>query len=168
MLFAIHGDWLLPRMLPQKYSNLRGFFDLSEVITRQIMLLEAKGNQMCVSSHGWLITLDQHRNLSLLNHFSRIQKQLPHSTAFRDWNRLRTYKHAFYMQKCVLSRNHLLTSDYVLMVIYGSTAKLEYCKAGDDKVWTSIDTHLFCYHLLQRAVLCYKLSWYNSGLCYPI
>ncbi|KAL5768220.1 hypothetical protein ACOSQ2_015003 [Xanthoceras sorbifolium] len=104
--------WL---MLPQKYSNLRDFFDLSKGTTHQIMLPEAKGNKMCFSSKGWLMTLDQHWNMNLLHPFSRITIKLPHSTTFRDWLRLRTYKIPYFMHKCVLSSNPLVSSDCVLM-----------------------------------------------------
>ncbi|KAL5837763.1 hypothetical protein ACOSQ3_014932 [Xanthoceras sorbifolium] len=135
--------WL---MLPQRYSNLRDFFDLSKGTTHQIMLPEAKGNKMCFSSKGWLITLDQHWNMNLLHPFSRITIKLPHSTTFRDWFSLRTYKFLFFMTKFVLSSNPLVSSDYVLMVIYGATAKLAYCKAGD-KQWTSINTRKTYYDI---------------------
>ncbi|KAK4857260.1 hypothetical protein QYF36_026185 [Acer negundo] len=125
-------------LAPEKRSDRRGFYSIPDGITHKFTLPEANGKKV-FSSKGWLITIAKDLSMNLLHPFSRDIIKLPHMKKIKDsktFTQLNMYM--YFITKCALSASPLLTSDYVLMVIYGIKGKLAYFRPGD-KVWNVVD-----------------------------
>ncbi|KAK3227255.1 hypothetical protein Dsin_007117 [Dipteronia sinensis] len=69
-----------------------------------------------------------------------------------NWNRV---SHVHVIGKCFISASPLLTSDYIVMIIYGALGELAYARPGD-KVWNPIKGWCGWY----VDITCYKGKFY--------
>ncbi|KAK3228147.1 hypothetical protein Dsin_008009 [Dipteronia sinensis] len=116
-------------MLPsRKDCHVLHFYNLTKRIVTQVNLSEPLTGKRCVSSKGFLITIDQGLNVNLMHPFSNLQHKFPNlTTIIKNGNLL-------LITNCALSSNPLLEPDYILMVIC-RTRKLIYARPGDE-TWT--------------------------------
>ncbi|KAI8569446.1 hypothetical protein RHMOL_Rhmol02G0279900 [Rhododendron molle] len=125
-------------------------------IIRTVNLPEARGKQ-CLESLGWLVTISEDGHMNLLHPFTRVQINLPHVTAFKNYHLDSLKDHLFFIHKVVLSSRPEESKDYVLVVIYGCSRRLTFWRP-EDKSWTAINAGLisFC-----------DINFY-LGLCYGV
>ncbi|XP_077219442.1 F-box protein SKIP23-like [Tasmannia lanceolata] len=157
--------WLLSRrqlpflMLPDKErTQIRQFFSLSENKLYDINLPEFNGKWCCASSNGWLITVDESSNVSLLNPFSRIQIQLPSLNKFKyhQYEANPDFPSNYeYIFKVVLSANPLSTPNYIVVAIVTTMLRLSFYKPGNE-TWTTVETPWEPF----ADVICYRGQFY--------
>lgn len=73
------------------------------------------------------MTVGRDLGVNLLHFFTGVEIKLPNLKSFRirDWkNQASIKKHAHYIENFVLSSDPLTTSDYIVMIIHGSTHKI--------------------------------------------
>lgn len=73
------------------------------------------------------MTVGRDMGVNLLHFFTGVEIKLPNLKSFRirDWkHQAPIKKHAHYIEKFVLSSDPLTTSDYIVMIIHGSTHKI--------------------------------------------
>lgn len=150
--------WLM--LAPEKCSYDRSFFSIWKDQNRKVYIPEAKGKK-CFSSKGWLITVGQDWGISLLHPFSRVEIKLPHIKTFFHWYHCmtRTTVYVGFIGKCALSSSPSITSDYILMVLYGDTRKLAYFRPGN-KVWNTINIYGRELHTMYDDVIYYNNKFY--------
>ncbi|KAH7658461.1 hypothetical protein IHE45_17G089200 [Dioscorea alata] len=124
-----HSPWLL-------FFNFDSpkFFNPLEKKVYQIEIPELYERRCAGSSYGWLITINQHRNINLLNPFSKAQVKLPLLPLDDVWP-IRMFDKLIY--KAVISADPSKSSDYIVIAIYYSK-NLAFWKPGD-LTWTVID-----------------------------
>ncbi|KAK2664079.1 hypothetical protein Ddye_002653 [Dipteronia dyeriana] len=150
-------------MLPStEESNLYEFFRISEQIipenpTHKTRLPRKVPGERCLSSKGWLIGIGQYWSVSLLHPFASLYVKLPNMITILNWNRV---SHVLVIGKCFISASPLLTSDYIVIIIYGALGELAYARPGD-KVWNPIKGWYGCY----VDISCYKGRFYAINKC---
>ncbi|KAK6935317.1 Domain unknown function DUF295 [Dillenia turbinata] len=135
--------WLMLADNNNYTENTREFFDLSNYgIIQKLNLPEVKGRK-CFSSHGWLITISDDLDITLLHPLSRREISLPNldTLGLPDMLHIDFNASSCYFYKAILSSSPSRSSNYVVMLIHGTLlgqAQLAFCRAGD-KYWTPID-----------------------------
>ncbi|XP_077223897.1 F-box protein SKIP23-like isoform X2 [Tasmannia lanceolata] len=152
-------DQLPLMIIPDKERNeTRGFYSITKNKVYNIQLPEFHGKWCCVSSKGWVVTIDESGNVHLLNPFTSTQIQLPSLNRFPDNQHStnpevpRNYR---YIVKTVLSANPISTQDYIVATIVTYDWKLSFYKPGDEK-WTTINNEWIHY----EDVIYYKDKFY--------
>jgi hypothetical protein len=120
---------------------------------------ELRGKLFRGSSHGWILAVDGHPELFLINPFTRAQIQLPPLDTFPNvlrydpddedeeylivrertqsiYSQSVDYFRKAYLHKVVLSTSPT-SNEYIAMAIYGYFTYLAFCKSGDKK-WTQV------------------------------
>ncbi|CAK9142477.1 unnamed protein product [Ilex paraguariensis] len=114
------------------------------------------------SSHGWLFAVEEHKDLVLINPFTRGTIRLPPIVPLPkigfekvDFRTLVEYK----VVKASLTADPILfPNDYAVVAIYGSSRKLAYIKSGD-KSWRFLNIrHQFFYDFLSYRGLIYVVD----------
>ncbi|KAH7833365.1 hypothetical protein Vadar_005553 [Vaccinium darrowii] len=126
--------------------NGRRFVSITEgVVIGKLMLPEARGKR-CLETRGWLVTISESGDMNLLHPLTRVQVSLPPITTLKYYYEDEMYNTYIQIQKAVLSSSPSGSSkdDYVLMIIYGGSGFLGFCRCGD-KAWTTIETRLGCF-----------------------
>ncbi|KAI3671876.1 hypothetical protein L1987_87073 [Smallanthus sonchifolius] len=184
-VFAVHGGLLPPQpqdlirhqhLLPSRFPMLmlagsiteeddeqdcRSFFLLSSAMMRKVKLPEACW-QLCLSSHGWLLTTGEEEfSAKLIHPLSRTQIDLPQLYMFHelyfDQHEWMYYRH--FMRRVVFTSpnpNVLSQLDpyFRVIIIWGET--LGFCRLGDVS-WTRINSwegNLFdvTYHNIRKRL----------------
>ncbi|CAK7347947.1 unnamed protein product [Dovyalis caffra] len=152
--------WLLHPCREEASLSSYGLFNLSDRKTYYLDLpIKSERILLRGSSHGWTVSIEGPRDeIYLMNPLTRVKIQLPSRSRFPDIkgyfpenieNEYRFWHHElgeFYTlnsrmvrsnltDKFFVSSNPSLTDDYVVIVIYGESSRLAYCKPGDEK-WT--------------------------------
>ncbi|XP_044485137.1 putative F-box protein At5g55150 [Mangifera indica] len=127
--------WLM--ISEENFSNYKSFFSIWKDRIRDVYLPEARC-KMCYSSKGWIITVDVDYSMSLLHPFSGVKIKLPNIITIMSRRGLCGYLIA----KCALSSSPSVTSDSILVVIYGGRRELAYIRPGK-KNWNRIDIRGF-------------------------
>lgn len=133
--------WLM--LSDKDKPNERKFVSLRKGgIIRTINLPEARGKR-CLESLGWLVTISEDGDMSLLHPFTRAQINLPHVTTFKYYHWYGMKNHLSFINKAVLSSSPQESKDYVLMVMYSGS--LAFWRPGD-KCWTHVEDDIcsFC------------------------
>ncbi|KAI3796274.1 hypothetical protein L1987_38941 [Smallanthus sonchifolius] len=146
-------------------QDCRSFFLLSNGMMRKVKLPEARW-QLCLSSHGWLLTTGEEEfSAKLLHPLSRTQIDLPQLYMFHglyfDQHEWMYYRH--FMRRVVFtSPNPNLLSQldpaFRVIIIWGET--LGFCRLGDVS-WTRINGKEFGCLCLPSA---YLLEWGCNSL----
>ena len=125
----------------EKDDDYREFYSLLEdEVVAKIFLPETKGKKCMEAGFGWLFTIGQEGETSLVNPFTRDQIDLPHQKTTEDFENQETLYPQIFYQKAVLSSSPCQNpSDFVLMVIDGGSKFLSFWRPGD-KLWTRIST----------------------------
>ncbi|KAK2636401.1 hypothetical protein Ddye_031193 [Dipteronia dyeriana] len=142
---------------PRKDSHALDFYHLSDRIVNRISLSEALTGKRCYSSKGCLITIGHDLNVNLMHPFSNLQHKFPNIKTIDNWDE--NYGSSCYdrfINKCFLSVNPLLESDYILMVIFGGFKRLVYARPGDE-TWT-----------VKGEQINYSDITYYRGQCYVV
>lgn len=128
--------WLM--ISEENFSNYKSFFSIWKDRIRDVYLPEARC-KMCYSSKGWIITVDVDYSMSLLHPFSGVKIKLPNIITIISRRGLCGHLIA----KCALSSSPSVTSDSILVVIYGGRRELAYIRQGSNKIWNRIDIRGF-------------------------
>ncbi|KAL3343429.1 hypothetical protein AABB24_027119 [Solanum stoloniferum] len=102
----------------------------------------------CLESMGWLITVGEEGEISLLHPFSDVHIKLPHQNTTVEYTNHQINPLTCFISKAVLSASPSHTSDYLLMVIDGNFRFLSFWRPGDIR-WTRVtwegNNHRFFY-----------------------
>ncbi|KAK4734503.1 hypothetical protein R3W88_008764 [Solanum pinnatisectum] len=101
------------------------------------MRISNASRRHCLESMGWLITVGEEGEISLLHPFSGVQIELPHQNTTVEYNEHQTGALTSFIGKTVLSASPSHTSDYLLMVIDGGSRFLSFWRLGDIR-WTRV------------------------------
>ncbi|CAI9097483.1 OLC1v1033916C1 [Oldenlandia corymbosa var. corymbosa] len=116
----------------------REFYSLSKKRTcMRLHLPEAKGKRCFEVRFGWLLTLTNSGETTLLNPFSNARMELPNFHTLPKYNYI-TVPFCFTIDKGVLSDNPSRTSNFILMAIQNGSF-LAFCRPGD-RTWTRINS----------------------------
>ncbi|KAL0004705.1 hypothetical protein SO802_012266 [Lithocarpus litseifolius] len=166
------------------------FFSMLENKMYKLELPKVLGKLLRGSSYGWVLMMDGHAELNLINPLTRAQIQLPPIDTFPDVLGYRPYMadqeylilrvrpnlpkpakvqvesiayvRDVFIHKLVLSSNPTTSKEYMAMAIYSMVSDLAFCKNGDKK-WTLIqenDQHI------NHDIISYKGKFYvlrNDG-----
>ncbi|TXG70770.1 hypothetical protein EZV62_005705 [Acer yangbiense] len=135
---------LLLMLTLRKDSHVLDFYNLTKGIVNQVSLSEPPKGKRFYSSKGCFITINQSLNVNLMHPFLNLQHKFPNMMTFNNGSLRRDGPmYDFLITKCVLSSNHLLEPDYILMVIY-KTRTLIYARPGGE-TWNkrSKDTGIY-------------------------
>ncbi|CAK7347025.1 unnamed protein product [Dovyalis caffra] len=178
--------WLLLPCNETSQSTF-GLFNILEKKTYYLDLPKAKQMWFKGSSHGWVVGLEGHDEIYLMNPLTRARIQLPSRSKFPDIaeycasdrdneyamfnyrsgqrfdTNFSSYKVLNHLtDKFFLSSNPILSDDYMVVAIYGESSRLAYFKHGDDR-WNFLPTKVACF----SDVTFYKgkiLALCNNGL----
>ncbi|KAL3498855.1 hypothetical protein ACH5RR_041587 [Cinchona calisaya] len=129
----------IPCLMLSSEDDDREFYSLMEQdVVAKVSLPNLKGKK-CYESLGWLLTVGQQGEMSLVHPFSAHDEiPLPHQNTFKHHDWLNTFREIF-VEKFVLSANPCETSDFVVMLICGSVRYLAFWR-NNDQNWTKIKT----------------------------
>lgn len=124
-------------------SQTRSFYSLTEkkVCNSQVPVAHHK---FCPgSSHGWIVTVSEDKQVSLFNPFISVDNEihLPPLTAFESHPNGGIPSHLGFLRKAVLSANPIHNPSYVVMAIYSACSRLAFFRPGD-KAWTSLNSEI--------------------------
>ncbi|WMV22024.1 hypothetical protein MTR67_015409 [Solanum verrucosum] len=91
----------------------------------------------CLESMGWLITVGEEGEISLLHPFFDVHIELPHQNTTVEYTNHHINPLTCFTSKTVLSATPSHTSDYLLMVIDWNFRFLNFWKLGDIR-WTRV------------------------------
>ncbi|XP_049348802.1 F-box protein At4g35733-like [Solanum verrucosum] len=128
------APWLM--LAEEEDNEVRKFFSLYNgmILNKRIPKASRK---RCLESMGWLITVGEEGEISLLHPFSDVQIELPHQNTTVEYNEHQTGALTCFIGKAVLSASPSHTSDYLLMVIDGGSRFLSFWRPGDIR-WTRV------------------------------
>ncbi|CAI9094325.1 OLC1v1030047C1 [Oldenlandia corymbosa var. corymbosa] len=133
-------------MLAENAGDEREFYNLSSrKITMGLSVPGAKGKLLIEARFGWLFTVVvSSGEVNLLNPFSGAQIPLPNFKTcpeFRDidWN-----SRLLFMNRAILSANPWYTSDFTLMIIFGSTRYLGFWRPNNLSWTRTKSSPLYC------------------------
>lgn len=138
----------------QSSPNQRGFYNITDGKTYSLELPEAYEKRCCGTSHGWLIMVEESPAIFLLNPLTRARIGLPSLSSFptfptkivfensRNLNknliaREKLHIRDTFVVKAIVSADPSLTTNFMVVVIYGLTENLAFCRSGD-AAWTPI------------------------------
>ncbi|XP_027083611.1 putative F-box protein At5g55150 [Coffea arabica] len=129
-------------MLAAKDDFNREFYSLMEKqVVAKVSLPQLKGKK-CYESLGWLLTIGQQGEMSLLNPFSGVEIELPNQNTFPEYDVYETDPDIF-VRKMVLSlrpsREAPEDDDFVVMIICGGVGFLAFWRPKDLR-WNRIET----------------------------
>ncbi|KAK2636521.1 hypothetical protein Ddye_031313 [Dipteronia dyeriana] len=123
---------------PRKDNNVLDFYHLSDRVVNQVSLSEALTGKRRYSSKGCLIIIGHDLNVNLMHPFSNLQHKFLNIKTIDNWDEsFDSSCYERFIEKCVLSSNPLLESDYILMVIFGGFIELVYARPRDE-TWTFV------------------------------
>ncbi|KAH0690571.1 hypothetical protein KY289_017929 [Solanum tuberosum] len=128
------APWLM--LAEEEDNKVRKFFSLYNgmILNKRIPKASRK---RCLESMGWLITVGEEGEISLLHPFSGVQIELPHQNTTVDYLNHQIDPRTCFIGKAILSASPSHTSDYLLMVIDGNQRFLSFWRPGDIR-WTRV------------------------------
>ncbi|KAJ3701024.1 hypothetical protein LUZ61_004729 [Rhynchospora tenuis] len=151
-----------PRQLPwlvlgeDDATHKHKFFSLEEDRTYLIDIPDLHGQHLCGSSFGWLFTVDVQLNFHLLNPFTRKCYDLPPLPHYSLYD----IRRHMLVPKAILDRDPSHSSDFKVLMMYGSEKKLAFWKLGDP-TWTLIQDTSIWFH----DIIFFKEDFYAVGTC---
>ncbi|CAI9089548.1 OLC1v1024138C1 [Oldenlandia corymbosa var. corymbosa] len=146
-------------MLPghENANHEREFYSISQRSTSlRLSLPEAKGKRCIGVRFGWVLTIANSGEITLLNPFSRECMILPRLKRFPKYKGYRTDPFCFFIKQAVLSHNPSNGSDFTLMTIAYGSRFLAFWRPGNPE-WTRIPRSTRCTF---RHVNYYKGKFY--------
>uniref|UniRef100_M1B4H4 KIB1-4 beta-propeller domain-containing protein n=1 Tax=Solanum tuberosum TaxID=4113 RepID=M1B4H4_SOLTU len=118
---------------------------------------------------GWLITVGEEGEISLLHPFSDVHIELPHQNTTVEYTNHQINPLTCFISKAVLSATPSHTSDYLLMVIDGNFRFLSFWRPEDIR-WTRVtwegNNHRFFTDLIYFNNQIYAVDyWGNLLVC---
>ncbi|KAH0690785.1 hypothetical protein KY285_017985 [Solanum tuberosum] len=160
------APWLM--LAEEEGNSVRKFFSLYNgmILNKRIPKASRK---RCLESMGWLITVGEEGEISLLHPFSDVHIELPHQNTTVEYTNHQINPLTCFISKAVLSASPSHTSDYLLMVIDGNFRFLSFWRPGDIR-WTRVtwegNNHRFFIDLIYFNDQIYAVDyWGNLLVC---
>ncbi|KAK6932528.1 Domain unknown function DUF295 [Dillenia turbinata] len=135
-----NAKWRLPLlMLAEKEdAHVREFYDIS--LGGQIHRVDlpvARGSKI-FPTLGWLVVVSEtNADMMMLHPFLRRTINLPNPISLDEGLEVNGKTWLWWFDKAVLSADPCLSSDWVVLIVYGEGGKLAFARNGD-KAWTKI------------------------------